>query len=154
MFGKRKVSSVILACVPLIDLLLLMFVIYDLLNGSYATFAHGLATAYIGFTIAFGPLLVGCVDKWFSYKFSQGPSPVPTALTGWQAVLDELKLWFRCILAVLIIYVLLILIVVLVDDPAKTHAITIWFKIPVFTVLFWFIFGPVWSMVFFKRSSN
>jgi hypothetical protein len=147
LLGRKQLSFYLLLCVPLIDLLLLLFVVFDLNNGVNATFAHGLASAYIGFTVAFGSSLISWSDKWFAYKFSDGPRPSSEARNGWALVLEDLKLWFRCLGAVGIIYVLLLLIINFVGDPSKTEALQIWLKIPFFTVLFWFVFGPLWSLL-------
>ena len=46
-FHQHRVSGYVLSCIPLIDLLLLFVTVFDLRSGSVATFAHGLAAAYI-----------------------------------------------------------------------------------------------------------
>ena len=51
-------SSVLLLCVPLIDVVLLAATVLDLQRGASASFAHGLAAAYIGFTVAFGGVTI------------------------------------------------------------------------------------------------
>ncbi|MCF2860037.1 hypothetical protein L1286_21370 [Pseudoalteromonas sp. SMS1] len=153
-FNLKKLSAFVLASVPLVDLFLLGFVVIDLSRGESATFAHGLAAAYIGFTIAFGSTLVRWADQWFAHRFGGAAMRNEDVLFGWSAVIDEFKLWFRCIFAVAITYGLLVLIVGFVDNPAKTAALTIWFKMPLFTVFFWFLFGPLWRVVFFKRASK
>jgi hypothetical protein len=66
-------------------------------------------------------------------------------------VLYELQLWGLCILATCIIYILLVAMISFVDQPNVTEALNIWFRIPLGAVFFWFIFGPLWSLVFFKR---
>jgi len=154
LMGRKKLSFYILICVPLIDLFLLLFTAFDLNNGNNANFAHGLATAYIGLTVAFGSTLITRADKWFAYKFADGSHPSSEARNGWALVIEDFKLWFRCIGAVGILYVLLILMIEFVGDSTKTEALQIWFKIPFFTVFFWFIFGPLWSLIFFKRVSQ
>src|SRR4029453_7565267 len=68
-----RVSSFVLWCVPLIDVALLAFTVLDLRSGTVATFAHGLATAYVGFTVAFGPIMVIWADQRFGYRFGGGP---------------------------------------------------------------------------------
>lgn len=151
-FGLKQLSFYILLCVPLVDLFLLLFTLFDLNNGGNATFAHGLASAYIGFTVAFGSSLIRWTDKWFAYKFSDGPHPSSKGKSGWALIIEDLTLWLRCLGAVVIIYVLLLLMINFVDDSSKTEALNIWLKIPFFTVLFWFIFGPLWSLIFFKRA--
>ena len=59
----------------MIDVALLAFTVLDLRSGTVATFAHGLATAYVGFTVAFGPIMVSWADQRFGYRFGGGPPP-------------------------------------------------------------------------------
>ena len=151
-FKQQRIGTYVLYSVPLVDLFLLTFSAVDMHMGSDATFAHGLAAAYIGFTVAFGPALVSWADKWFAYKFSNGAPPPAEPSAGWPAVVYELKWWGRCIIAVIITYGLLIIIVGYVNNPSRTEALEIWFKIPFFTVVFWFIFGPLWRIVFFRGA--
>lgn len=150
---RQRASSFLLACVPLIDVALLAFTVIDLRSGTPATFAHGLATAYVGFTVAFGPMFVRWADERFAHKFAGGPAPSKPPSRGWASVQYELKLWFRCILAVCIIYVLLFAIVAIVGASARTEALEYWFQIPLGTVFFWFVFGPLWQLVFYGRAS-
>jgi hypothetical protein len=154
LMGFKKMSLYILICVPLIDLFLLLFTVSDLNNGNKANFSHGLATAYIGFTVAFGSILIAWTDKWFAYKFANGPPPSYNAKNRLALVIEDLKLWLRCIGAAVVIYALLIMMIEFVGDSTKTEALNIWFKIPLFTIFFWFLFGPLWSLVFFKRASQ
>jgi hypothetical protein len=147
----RRVSLILLVCVPLIDVALLAFTVMDLKTGATATFAHGLAAAYVGFTVAFGSTMVRWADRRFAHRFGRGPQPWKPPSAGWPAVLYEVKLWLLCILATCIIYVLLVAIIGFVGQSSRTEALEIWFRIPLGTVFFWFIFGPLWSVVFFKR---
>jgi hypothetical protein len=146
-----RISWFLLLCVPVTDLALLVFTVMDLKNGASATFAHGLATAYVGFTVAFGSTMMRWADQRFAHRYAGGPRPLGPPSHGWAAVMYEMKLWGLCILATCIIYILLIAMVGIVDAPGRTEALNIWFRIPPGTVFFWFIFGPLWSLVFFKR---
>lgn len=148
-----RVSSILLISVPLVDLALLAFTVVDLNNGATATFAHGLATAYVGFTVAFGSTVIRWTDRHFAHRFAGGPPP-PKPPVGWASVRYELQLWGLCILAACIIYILLIGMIGLVDQPARTEALNLWFRIPLGSVFFWFVFGPLWSLVFFKRAPS
>ena len=149
-----RVSSFVLWCVPLIDVALLAFTVLDLRSGTVATFAHGLATAYVGFAVAFGPITISWADQRFGHKFGGGPPPSKPPSRGWASVLYELKLWARCLLAIFIIYFLLFAVTTFVDQPSRTQALEIWYWIPLGTAFFWFIFGPLWQLIFFKRESN
>jgi hypothetical protein len=148
---RERLSRLLLLCVPLIDLALLAFTVLDLRAGSTATFAHGLATAYVAFTVAFGGPMMDWADRYFAHRFAGAPAPPPPP-SGWAAVRHELKLWGRCIVAVIIVYVLLTGVFVMVDDRVRTRALEAWYSIPLGTVFFWFVFGPLWSLVFFRRA--
>jgi hypothetical protein len=79
---KEYLSRALLLCLPLIDLLLLVFTALDLRRGSTATFAHGLAAAYVGFTVAFGGMAVKWADAHFAHRFAAGPVPATAPSRG------------------------------------------------------------------------
>lgn len=148
----RRASRAFLWAVPSIDIALLVFTVMDLRAGTNATFAHGLATAYVGFTIAFGSMLIRWTDQRFAHKFAGGPTPATSPAHGWPSVLYELKLWGRCLIAVAITWVLLSVVIALVAQPSRTQGLEIWYRIPLGTAFFWFVFGPLWQMAFFKHK--
>ncbi len=152
LFKRMGLSRVLLLALPAVDLLLLVFTALDLRSGRPAAFAHGLATAYVGFTIAFGGILVAWADQQFAHRFASGPAPVPAPTRGWRAVRYELALWLRSIIAWVITVVLLIALIAWVDDVTDTSGLDHWFRIAFGSVILWFVFGPVWSVVFFRRE--
>ncbi len=90
---KGALSRALLICLPLIDVLLLVFTAMDLRRGAAATFAHGLAAAYVGFTVAFGDLAVQWVDARFAHRFAGGAPPLKMPSRGWPAVRYDFNLW-------------------------------------------------------------
>lgn len=146
---RHRISRALLIAVPVVDLLLLAFTTLDLRAGAPATFAHGLATAYVGFTVAFGGVLIAWADQRFAHRFAGGPPPA-AAPQGWQAVRYELALWLRCIVAALITAALLTAMIGYIDDAAITRELHDWFRIVFGSVVLWFAFGPVWSLLFFR----
>jgi hypothetical protein len=145
---RKAVSSVLLFCVPLIDVVLLVATVVDLRRGAEATFAHGLAAAYIGFTIAFGGIAVHWADARFAFRFVGGPSPRSAPTHGLDLLVYEAKLWFRCVLAAVITICLVYLAIRIVGEPERTRDVELWLTMPFWTVVIWFIFGPLWSVVF------
>jgi hypothetical protein len=145
-------SRALLLSLPGIDLLLLAFTALDLRGGATATTAHGLATAYIGFTIAFGGILVEWADQRFAHRFAGGPPPPPAPDRGWGGVVYELKLWARSIVACAIAMVLIVGLIAVVGDRERTRALEEWYRIGVGVIILWFVFGPLWNLVFFKRE--
>jgi hypothetical protein len=54
--------------------ILLAATVVDLRSESVATFAHGLAAAYLGFSIAFGGVTIEWADGVFARRFTGGSS--------------------------------------------------------------------------------
>ena len=134
-------------------LVLALFVRYLLQRDSLSrVLLLSLPAAYVGFTIAFGGILVEWADQRFAHRFAGGPPPVTSPTRGWPAVKCELALWLRCIVAAVITVALLIALIAYVDNEAKTKALYAWFSIAMGSVVMWFVFGPLWSLLFFRRS--
>ncbi len=51
---QRVLGAVLLACVPVVDLVLLVAATIDLRDGATANWTHGLAAAYLGLSIVLG----------------------------------------------------------------------------------------------------
>ena len=151
---KERLSRFLLYMLPVTDLLLLAFTTMDLRAGTQATFAHGLATAYVGFTVAFGSIAVRWADQHFAFRFAGGPPPTKAPSLGWAAVRYELALWLRSIVAWIIALVLLIALIAYIDNEAVTQELHQWFRIAFGSIFVWFIFGPLWSLVFFRRTAT
>jgi len=147
----KKLSVVLLVSVPLIDVVLLAATTVDLSRGVAATFAHGLAAAYVGFSVAFGGVSIGWADSWFAHQFSDGAPPASAPTHGWKLIRHEFIWWLRCVLAVAVTQFLVFLAIAYIDDPQKSEELKLWFKLPLITVVLWFIFGPLWVLLF-RRS--
>lgn len=44
-------------------------------------------------------------------------------------------------------------VIVYLGDGAATEPLRVWFKIGLASVFFWFLFGPLWSVVFFRKDA-
>jgi hypothetical protein len=150
----KRLSRFMLIALPAVDVLLLIFTSLDLKSGTPATFAHGLATAYIGFTIAFGGILVTWADQRFSHRFAGGPVPVAAPKRGWPVVRYDLLLWLRCILAWIITLALLTSLITYIDNAQVTEELSFWYRIALGSVILWFMLGPLWALLFlsWRRS--
>jgi hypothetical protein len=82
---RRRLSTVLLLLVPVVDVLLLAVTIADLATGGEAGWSHGLAAVYLGFSVVLGPPLIRSLDRRFA---DLPPRPV-----------DEWALWGRVVLA-------------------------------------------------------
>ncbi len=144
---RKRLSRGLLICLPLIDLLLITFTAIDLRRGTTPTFAHGLAAAYIGFTIAFGPVAVKWADEQFAHRFAAGPKPPPAPSRGWELVLYDINLWVRCIVAAAITVALVEGLVYVVGDNERSQPLLAWHKHAFGAIVVWLILGPIWSLV-------
>lgn len=147
-----QLSKYLLWLLPVVDLALLAFTAMDLKSGTTAAFAHGLATAYVGFTVAFGSVMVAWADQKFAHRFAGGPAPAPNPKHGWPALRYELRLWVRCIAAWVIAVPLLFGLIYYVNDRARTVQLEAWFGIAAGCIFFWLLFGPLWVLVFSMRT--
>lgn len=143
---RERLSRILLLCLPLIDLLLLLFTVTDLRRGATATFAHGLAAAYIGVTVAFGGMAVKWADAHLAHRFAAGPAPTGSPSRGWALVRYDFKLWGRCIVACVITAALVEMLVQLVGNTQATQPLLAWHKHALGCIVLWFLFGPVWSL--------
>lgn len=150
----ERLSNVLLLSLPAIDLLLLGVTTFDLRSGTSATFAHGLAAAYVGFTIAFGGIAAAWADRRFAHRFAGAPAPPATPTRGWLALRHEILLWGRCLVAVGITLTLLGALIALVNDDAATKALRDWVPICIGSAVAWFIFGPIWTLIFSARRHD
>lgn len=148
---RPAASRWLLRALPLIDLLLLAFTAWDLRAGTRATFAHGLAAVYVGFTVTFGSVAIRWADAQFAHRFAAGPTPVPMPSHGWALVRLDLLLWLRSIGAWVIALLLISALIGVIDDSSRTQPLQAWYRYGLGSVFFWFIFGPLWSLVFFRR---
>ncbi len=148
----RQLSTVLLISVPLVDIVLLAATTFDLSRGAIATFAHGLAAAYIGFSVAFGGVTVKWADAWFAHKFAGAEAPVSAPTYGWQLVRYELVWWLRCVVAVVVTQFLVLVAILFINDPVRTEKLELWLKLPLITVVLWFLFGPLWVMLFNRTA--
>ena len=147
---RERLSWTLLVALPVIDLALLGFTALDLGSGTQATFAHGLAAAYVGFTVAFGGIAVSWADQHFAHWFTDAPAPSRAPTRGWPALRYDLLLWARCLAAVAITIVLVVALIAYVNNDAATEALRAWLRIPIVSAIVWFFFGPLWTLIFYS----
>lgn len=122
--SRQRLSVVLLAGVPLVDLLLLAFTVIDLNRGGTATSAHGLAAIYVGVSVAFGHRLIHWTDERFSYWFADGPTPSKSPKSGQAHARHQRRQWGRHLLAWAIGCALLVGAVALIGDFDRTRVLT------------------------------
>lgn len=151
---RRTLGAALLVGVPLTDLVLLVVTVLDLRRGAVATFSHGLAAVYLGFSVAFGHSMVRWADQRFAHRFADGPPPWRPPKTGPARIRYEWREWGKCLVAGAISCGLLAGAVLAVDDPTRTGQLQAWIGGLAKVVLIWFVAGPVWAMLFSRRPKR
>lgn len=146
---------VLLASVPLVDLVLLVATILHLRGGGTADVTHGLAAAYIGVSVAFGPSIIARTDARFAHRFAGGPAPQRPPRYGRARARYEWQEFRRALLAWAIGCALLLGGVVLVGDATRAGALLGWIGRLTLVVLIWLIWPVSYTLWPSKpRSSN
>jgi len=138
-----RTGAVLLACVPLVDLILLVVTVIDLRAGATATAAHGLAAAYLGFSVAFGHRTVTALDRRIAHRFDGGPAPAPPPRSGPGALRHAWAQWGRAAAAWAVACGLLCAAIVLVDDAARTAELAEWLLWLTVGLGVWLVTGPL-----------
>lgn len=140
----RRTSTVLLLATPMIDLVILFATVIDLRRGATANFTHGLAAAYIGFSIAFGRDMIRWADQRFAHRFAGGPEPWRPPKRGWARVRYEWRGWGQGVIGWAVACALLGGAVLWVDDPARTGELMGWMARLSSVMVIWLVFWPVW----------
>ncbi|WP_433356887.1 hypothetical protein ACQP25_21810 [Microtetraspora malaysiensis] len=143
----RRTGAALLLAVPLLDLVLLTATVIDVRGGAAATWQHGLAAAYLGFTVMFGHRTIRWADAWVSHRFAGGPPPAKPPADGMARTRYEWIFWLRILAAYAITCTLLFAMTWLVGDPTRTEALTQFMlsvaKVPLIALL-WPISYTLW----------
>jgi len=149
----RRVSTVLLLCVPVLDVVLVSASLVDVARGSAPGVTHGLAAAYLGFTVAFGHATIRWVDVRFAHRFAGGPAPVKPPQYGTERVVREWREWGKMALswAVAAVVVLVTALVAGTGVPAPDdwNADPLWnwpLRLGVIAAI-WFATGPLWVTI-------
>ncbi len=141
--GWKRTSAVILILVPVTDLVLLVVSTIDLNGGASATWAHGLAAAYIAFSVIYGHRTIRAVDARVAHRFAGGPAIEKVVRSAQEQVSYSWERWLRGLSAAAIASALLVAAILLVGDPPKTAAFTFWLSGIGIGMLIWLLLGPL-----------
>jgi hypothetical protein len=142
----KTVSSVLLVCVLLVDLALLAATIVDLRGGAVADAAHGLAAAYIGFSVAFSHSVIRWADAQFAFRFAGGPQPAKPPRHGWARARHEWREFGKAVVAWAVSCLLLVGGIALVGATERTEALQGWIWRLTLVLAIWLIW-PVWETI-------
>lgn len=149
-----RVGATLLVCVPLVDLVLLAATVIDLRNGATATAAHGLAAAYLGFSVAFGHQVITNLDARAAHRFAGGPAPVPPPREGPGRVRHAWQQWRRAAAAWAIACGLLLSAIIVVGDPDRTAQLNNWVLWLSLALLVWLSVGPLFTHARERRAAS
>lgn len=150
----RRASSIVLALVPLIDVVLVVAVAIDVHRGAEISAAHLLAGIYLGVTVVFGKSAVRWADSWFAHWFGGGPRPPKRADQGSEGIRAEMKSFGKWLIAAAIAIVVCFGLSVTVANPEQATALRgVMDPLEIITVL-WFVTGPAWLFVFRKEAKR
>ncbi|WP_308250093.1 hypothetical protein [Sphaerisporangium fuscum] len=135
----RRLGGALLLCVPLVDVVLLVAVVIDLRAGGTASWSHGLAAAYIAYSVVFGHRTLRWADQVAAHRLSGGPPPWKPPAGGMARARYEWGIWLRVVLAYGIACGLLWITIEVIGDPARTGELSAFMlglgKVPAIAVL-------------------
>ncbi len=99
LFRRPIAGAVLLACVPLVDVVLLAAGAIDLSAGGEPTFAHSLAAIFLGCSVAFGHQTIRWADRWAAHLLAGAPRPPKPPKTGPAGARRARTQWYRHLLA-------------------------------------------------------
>ncbi|WP_232662842.1 hypothetical protein [Pseudonocardia sp. TRM90224] len=141
----RRTSTVVLAGIPLLDVVLVIATVLDLHNGAEARAIHGLAAVYLGFSVAFGPTIVRWADKHFAYRFAGGPKPEKLPKRGPVRKAHLWREWNRVVTAATIASATLLGLIWFVADESQSGLLSWWIGRVWVVVGIWLVAGPLWE---------
>lgn len=147
LWKRRRLSTALLLCVPLLDVVLLAAAVIDMRGGATADLRHGLAAAYLAYSIVFGHRTMRWADARFHHRFAGGPPPWKPPAGGMARTRYEWGFWLKLVLAYGIFCLILFGLIWLVNDPSRTKALMDFMlnllKIPLIALL-WPVSYTLW----------
>lgn len=96
---QPKAGLVLLAGVPLVDVVMLVASVLDIHRGAEPSFKHSLAAIFIGVSVGFGHQTLKWADQWAAHYMAGAPRPVKPPKKGPERARRERAGWFRHLLA-------------------------------------------------------
>ncbi|WJJ10681.1 hypothetical protein P9990_19175 [Prescottella equi] len=125
---RPTLGAVLLVGAPLVDVVLLVATTIDLRGGAEASWSHGLAAAYIGFSVAFGHSIIRWADARFAHRFAGGPAPEKPVRHGRARAIREWREFGKAVVAWGIACGLLLAAIAMVGEPDRTAALSDWIR--------------------------
>ncbi|MDX6260318.1 MAG: hypothetical protein QOH84_2006 [Kribbellaceae bacterium] len=94
-----RLGMVLLAMVPLVDVVLLVASVIDIRSGAEPSFKHSLAAIFIGISVGFGHQSLKWADGWAAHKLAGGPRPRKLKKGTREKAQHERRGWYHHVLA-------------------------------------------------------
>lgn len=119
-FNRKKAGFILLAMIPVLDLVLILITGIDLYNGAKPTVAHSIAPVYLAISVIYGKDMIQWADERFMYYVKrEGPKPVRRI--GMDHAKRSMRGSLKHILAYIIGGALLLLMIYYIGDSSKTE---------------------------------
>lgn len=151
---RPRLGGWILVGVPVVDLALLVFTALDLRNGAPASWLHGMAALYLGFSVAFGHRMIRWADAHVAHRFAGGPRPSTPPRTGPARVAKEWKDFGLAVLAAVITVAAVLLLRLFAQSADQTAALMSRIPTVGMALLIWLAVGPIWATLTTGRSAG
>jgi hypothetical protein len=157
---RRRLSTVLLLSVPLIDLVLVTASVADVARGADPETVHGLAAMYLGFTVAFGHSIIRWADTHAAHRLAGGPKPVKPPQEGLAGLAHETRELAKALLAAVIALGVIATMSTVAGDgllpPTQWPSDPLWgWALRIVVVLAaWVVFGPVWVLLGFGSGAR
>ncbi|MEV4387565.1 hypothetical protein AB0J68_17910 [Micromonospora sp. NPDC049580] len=151
---RPRLGAALLVCVPLVDLALLAASVIDLRRGATAGVSHGLAAAYLGFSVAFGHSMVRWADQRFAHRFAGGPPPVRPPRYALAHSRHSWRVRAKALLGWAVACALLGAAILWVNDAERTRELGNWIRSLTVVILIWLVAFPVWETMFPRRPKR
>ena len=143
--GLRRVSTAVLAGIPLLDVVLVIATAVDLHRGADVGLVHVLAGFYLGSSLAFGPAIVRWADVRFAHRFAGGLAPHPVPKHGPERHAHLMREWYRVVGTVVIASAVLVVLIAFFAAPQDQGSLWWWIGRAWAVVGLWYVFGPLWE---------
>lgn len=142
---RRRLSTVLLASTPVVDVVLFVATLADLHRGAEPTLAHGLAAAYLWFSIAFGPSSIRWVDQRVAHRFFGGPPPWKPPKDGPARRAYEWREYARGLVGYAAALALIGTGVLVIGDWQRSETLINWAARLGMVMVIWLAVGPLWA---------
>ena len=143
---RPRAGAVVLALVPVIDLVLLVAVAVDLHRGSPVTYIHQIAGLYLGVSLAFGPSLVRWADAHAAHLLAHAPRSPKAPKSGRAALRYELHTFGRWLVAAVLTLAVVALLAFTVADEDQGEALFEILPLLALITAVWLVTGPIWVL--------